>query len=53
MNNLVPEKAYKEIEAMIANTESVVGINAKDTHIIIIHKLMELEKRMARLEEKK
>ncbi len=37
---------------MIANTESVVGINAKDTHIII-HKLMELEKRITRLEEKK
>ena len=53
MNNLVPKEAYKEIEAMIADPESVVGINAKDTHILIIYKLMALEKRMARLEEKK
>ena len=53
MNAIVPEKEYKEIEQMIANTESVVGIDAKETHIIIIHKLMEIEKRLARLEEKR
>jgi len=52
MNEVVPEKEYKEIEQMIANTESVVGIDAKETHIIIIHKLMEIEKRLTRLEEK-
>jgi len=29
-----------------------VGIDAKKTHIIIIHKLMEIEKRLKALEKK-
>ena len=48
----IPEKEYKEIEEMIANADSVVGIDAKETHIIIIHKLMEIEKRLRSLENK-
>ncbi len=48
----IPDEIYKEIEQMIASSESVVGIDAKKTHIIIIHKLLEIEKRLARLEEK-
>jgi len=48
----VPKEAYAEIEAMIANPESVIGIDAKETHIIIIHKLMEIERRLTALEEK-
>jgi hypothetical protein len=50
---MIPEKEYKEIEQMIANSESVVGIDAKKTHIIIIHKLMEIEKRLIALETNK
>lgn len=48
----VPKEVYKEIEEMIGSTESVVGIDAKKTHVIIIHKLMEIEKRLKALEEK-
>ncbi|MEQ9468278.1 MAG: hypothetical protein RLN88_12765 [Ekhidna sp.] len=48
----IPEDDYKAIEQMIASTESVVGIDAKRTHIIIIHKLLEIEKRMKALEAK-
>jgi hypothetical protein len=37
---------------MIASDESVVGIDAKKTHIIILHKLIELEKRLEQIENK-
>lgn len=49
----IPKETYQAIENMIGNSESVVGIDAKKTHIIIIHKLMEIEKRLAALEAKK
>ncbi|MEM6802375.1 MAG: hypothetical protein AAF696_13280 [Bacteroidota bacterium] len=52
MKNIIPEKIYAEIEAMIASEKSVVGIDAKHTHILILYKLMEIEKRLDRLEEK-
>lgn len=46
----VPEDRYREIEAMIASDDSPVGIDAKKTHILILHKLLELERRLDRLE---
>ncbi len=49
-NKLVPRESYEEIEKIIGSEESVVGIDAKKTHIIIIHKLMEIEKRIEALE---
>jgi len=51
MNSNIPEESYKKIERLISSDESVVGIDAKETHIVIIHKLMELEKRLSALEE--
>ena len=48
----VPADEYERIEREIASDESPVGIDAKKTHIIILHKLMEIEKRLAALEEK-
>jgi len=50
---IIPAAAYTAIEQMISSEESVVGIDAKKTHIIIIHKLMEIEKRLKALEESK
>jgi hypothetical protein len=50
--DLVPEATYNEIQKWISSEESVVGIDAKETHIIIIHKLLEIEKRLKALEEK-
>ena len=44
------EKA--EIAKIISSADSQVGIDAKKTHIIIIHKLLEIEKRLAKLEQK-
>jgi len=46
----IPEKEYNDIEKLIDSKDSPVGIDAKKTHIIIIHKLMEIEKRLERLE---
>ncbi len=48
----VPADEYERIEREIASDESPVGIDAKKTHIIILHKLMAIEKRLAALEEK-
>ena len=51
-NQEIPKETYSEIEELIGNSESVVGIDAKKTHIIIIHKLIEIEKRLTSLEKK-
>jgi hypothetical protein len=48
----IPEKNYKEIEKLISSDESVVGIDAKKTHIIIIHMLQELQGKLDELENR-
>lgn len=45
----VPQEVYESIERYIVDDNSPVGINAKKTHILIIHKLMEIEKRLDNL----
>ena len=46
----ISEERYNEIERLIESAESPVGIDAKKTHVIIIHKLMEIERRLSNLE---
>ncbi|REL29156.1 hypothetical protein DYD21_14980 [Rhodohalobacter sp. SW132] len=46
------EESFKEIEKEIKSDESVVGIDAKKTHIIIIHMLQEIEKKLSELESR-
>lgn len=41
-----------EIEKVITSKDSPVGIDAKKTHIIIINKLIEIEKRLEKLENR-
>ncbi len=48
----VDEETKKEIETVIQSEESPVGIDAKKTHIIIIKKLLEIEKRLDKLENR-
>ena len=48
----IPIEKYEEIVKEIGDANSMVGIDAKKTHVIIIHKLIEIEKRLARLEGK-
>lgn len=50
MHNDIPESEYQAIEGLIASDDSPVGIDAKKTHVLILHKLMSIEKRLARLE---
>ncbi len=49
---VISPEEYEMIEEMISSEESVVGIDAKKTHVIIIHKLRQIEKRLDNLEAK-
>ena len=46
----VPQNRYDEIVRAIHSADSPVGIDATKTHVIIIHKLIEIERRLAALE---
>ena len=46
----IPEGVYRAIEKEIASTESPVGIDAKKTHVMILHQLRVIEERLARIE---
>jgi len=46
----IDEKTYNEIKQLIHSDDSPVGIDAVKTHIIIIYKLMQIEKRLNALE---
>lgn len=48
----IDQATYDAIAKMIHSDESPVGIDAKKTHIIILHKLDEIAKRLERLEKK-
>jgi uncharacterized membrane protein YobD (UPF0266 family) len=48
----ISDKEYAEIEQLIASEESVVGIDAKKTHILIIHMLRDLSEKVERLENR-
>ncbi len=52
MNLDVDDDKKAEIEKVITSKDSPVGIDAKKTHIIIINKLVEIEKRLDKLEAK-
>ena len=50
MDHEVSASDYAEIESLIADATSPVGIDAKKTHIIIISKLLQIEQRLEKLE---
>lgn len=45
-------KTYEEISDLITSVDSPVGIDAKKTHIFIIQKLLEIEKRLEAIERR-
>ena len=47
--NPTPEE-YERLENLIASDASPVGIDAKKTHILILHRLAAIERRLASLE---
>jgi len=51
MSNLdVPLDIFTSIAREISSEASPVGIDAKKTHIIILHKLLTIEERLVRIE---
>ena len=48
----ISDEKYNKIEELISSDESVVGIDAKKTHIIIIHMLQEIQERLDSLENR-
>ena len=46
----VPKDIFASIEDEISSETSPVGIDAKKTHIIILHKLQEIDARLTRIE---
>ena len=48
----IDEKTFEEISEMIHSDESPVGIDAKKTHVCILYKLIQIEKRLETLEKK-
>ena len=46
------ESSYQAIEEEIESSASPVGIDAKKTHVMIIHMLREISERLERVEEK-
>ncbi len=47
----ISQDAYQAIENEIASDASPVGIDAKKTHILILHQLREIDERLKRIEE--
>ena len=51
MNANIDKQTYDEIERLISSDDSPVGIDAKKTHVLILHKLTQIERRLDRLEQ--
>jgi len=47
----IDQETHDRIAALIHSDESPVGIDAKKTHILILHKLEQIEKRLDALEK--
>lgn len=52
MNLEIEKQTYEAIAKEIHSDKSPVGIDAKKTHIIILEKLIQLETRLDRIEQK-
>lgn len=50
MDMNIPKTDYEKIEKLIACDKSPVGIDAKKTHILILHKLTQIENRLETIE---
>lgn len=52
MNLKVEKELFDTIAKEIHSDQSPVGIDAKKTHIIILEKLLQIEKRLERIEQR-
>mgnify|MGYP006275315797 FL=1 len=48
----IPKKELKQIESDIQSDESVVGIDAKKTHVVIIHMLHQIQQKLDEMERR-
>jgi hypothetical protein len=48
----VPAPDYAAIEQALASAESPVGIDAKHTHVLILHALHRIERRLEEIERR-
>lgn len=48
----IPESDRERIAALIHSDASPVGIDAKKTHVLILHKLEQIERRLAAIESR-
>ncbi|GAB5550131.1 MAG: hypothetical protein SangKO_098910 [Sandaracinaceae bacterium] len=46
----LPTEDYESLARVIASDQSPVGIDAKKTHVVILHLLLDIQDRLARLE---
>lgn len=46
----VPDEAYQALAEALTSDDSPVGIDAKKTHVMIIHLLLDIQDRLGRLE---
>lgn len=46
----VPDDAYRTLAEAVTSDDSPVGIDAKKTHVMIIHLLLDIQDRLGRLE---
>lgn len=51
-NAEIPAEIQSELEGLIGSDESPVGIDAKKTHVLILYKLLEIERRLVALESR-
>ena len=47
----ISAETQTELEELIGSEDSPVGIDAKKTHVLILHKLHEIDRRLAALED--
>ena len=48
----IPPDVYAHIEREIESDASPVGIDARKAHVLILHKLLEIEKRLDEIERR-
>jgi hypothetical protein len=51
-NAEIPAEVQSELEELIGSEDSPVGIDAKKTHVLILYKLLEIERRLVALESR-
>jgi len=49
-NAEIPAEVQSELEELIGSEDSPVGIDAMKTHVLILYKLLEIERRLVALE---